>query len=297
MKKYLYSAIIALFTFVNCAGATVYAAPDDKTDTERQTEEAINTQNENTSTEEALSDNANPTAEAALTDEELAAYYKDSVFIGDSIMVGFRNYSAKQTSYVHDISFLAVGSYSAFNAMKPVEGDNVHPMYKGKKYQLWDAVPLIGSKRAFILLGMNDISILGLEGARDQYKELIDKIIETSPDIEIHIISVTYTLQGQGKAKLNNENLAQYNVLLQEMAEENGWGYVDLCTPISDGKGNLAEAYCSDGFVHLSPSAYEQWESELTNYANAQAAEESAESESEENTDNKSKIETILETR
>lgn len=286
MKKYLYITMIALFTFVNCAGATVYAAPDDKTDTELQTEDALNTQNENENAEETT-----------LTDEELAAYYKDSVFIGDSIMVGFRNYSAKQTSYVHDIPFLAVGSYSAFNAMKPVEGDNVHPMYKGKKYQLWDAVPLIGSKRAFILLGMNDISILGLEGARDKYKELIDKILETSPDIEIHIISVTYTLADQGKAKLNNENLAQYNVLLQEMAEENGWGYVDLCTPISDGNGNLAEAYCSDGFVHLSTSAYALWESELTCYANAQTAKEAAEPESEESPENKSKIATILEAK
>lgn len=300
MKKYLYIAMIALFTFVNCAGATVCAAPDDKTDTKLQTEEVLNPQNANetASTEETLTQEADQSLAAdALTDEELAAYYKDSVFIGDSIMVGFRNYSAKQTSYVHDISFLAVGSYSAFNAMKPVEGDNVHPIYKGKKYQLWDAVPLIGSKRAFILLGMNDISILGLEGARDQYKELIDKILESSPDIEIHIISVTYTLADQGKAKLNNENLAQYNVLLQEMAGENGWGYVDLCTPISDGKGNLAEAYCSDGFVHLSTSAYALWESELASYANAQAAEEAAKPVSKESPENQSKIETILEAK
>lgn len=126
-------------------------------------------------------------------------------------------------------------------------------------------------KRAFILLGMNDISILGLEGARDKYKELIDKILEASPDIEIHIISVTYTLKDQGKGKLNNENLAQYNLLLQEMAEENGWGYLDLCTPISDGEGNLAKEYCSDGFVHLSSSAYTLWETALIDYAGGQA--------------------------
>ena len=168
----------------------------------------------------------------------------------------------------------------------------------------------------FRSLGMNDISILGLEGARDQYKALIDKILETSPDIEIHIISVTYTLEGQGKGKLNNDNLAQYNILLQEMAEENGWGYIDLCTPISDGNGNLAEEYCSDGFVHLSNSAYSVWEARLTDYANAQAdlektgadTEPTADADTETNTetntevpeadtkkDTKSKIETLLE--
>lgn len=203
-----------------------------------------------------------------LTEEQLAEYYGDSVFVGDSIMLGFRNYSAKRKTFVHDIQFLAVGSYSVNNALKPVKGDNIHPKYKGKKCQLWDAIPLMGKKRVFILLGMNDIAILGLEHGRDKYKELIDKILETSPDVEIHIISVTYTLKDKGKKKLNNTNIDAYNVLLQEMAEDNGWGYIDLCTPISDGEGNLAEECCSDGFVHLTRAAYKLWESALIDYAN-----------------------------
>lgn len=254
-NKLMCAALTTILTLGSHPGAYVCAAPD-------------GTQTEQTQTKEKTPEEAQ--TDTVLTDAELAAYYGDSVFVGDSIMVGFRNYSAKKQSYVHDIQFLAVGSYSAFNAMKPVADKNVHPMYKGKKCQVWNAIPLIGSKRAFILLGMNDISILGLEGARDQYKELIDKILETSPDIEIHIISVTYTLKDQGKGKLNNENLAQYNILLQEMAEENGWGYLDLCTPISDGEGNLAQEYCSDGFVHLSNAAYTLWESKLIDYAKEQ---------------------------
>lgn len=296
-KNLICAVLTAALVLSGYAGGTVYAAADDAQvkDSQNENEQVQESQANELSTESS----AEPSTESRLTDEELVAYYGDSVFIGDSIMVGFRNYSAKQETYVHDIQFLAVGSYSAFNAMKPVTADNVHPMYKGKKCQVWDAVPLIGSKRAFILLGMNDISILGLEGARDQYKELIDKILESSPDIEIHIISVTYTLADQGIGKLNNENLAKYNVLLQEMAEENGWEYLDLCTPISDGKGNLAKEYCSDGFVHLSPSAYTLWESELIDYANAQAAQAKAESgngtASESAKESQSKIETILE--
>lgn len=293
-KRLLYTALATALILSNCAVKTAYASSDD-TLPQKLLEE--DTQTQESQTDEILPGSSEEqTAESGLTDEELASYYGDSVFIGDSIMVGFRNYSARQKTFVHDIPFLAVGSYSAFNAMKPVNADNVHPVYKGKKCQLWNAVPLIGSKRAFILLGMNDISILGLEGARDQYKELIDKILETSPDLEIHIISVTYTLADQGIGKLNNENLAKYNVLLQEMAEENGWDYLDLCTPLSDGNGNLAEEYCSDGFVHLSTAAYTLWESELIAYANAQAK-TGAENETEPETPNESqtKIETILE--
>lgn len=206
-----------------------------------------------------------------LTEEALAAYYGESVFVGDSIMMGFRNYCEYEKSpFANGIQFLTAGSYSAFNAAKPVEGKNVHPMYQGKKRQIWDAIPLMGVKRMFILLGTNDISMLGLERARDQYKEVIDKVLEASPDVEVHILSVTYTAKDKGKGKLNNENIAKYNILLQQMAAENGWGYIDIATPLSDGNGNLAAGNCSDGFVHLVHSAYGIWENVLRDYANEQ---------------------------
>lgn len=261
------AVLLAALVLGDCAGTYVYAAEGNTVqaqETEPQTEStAIPGAGGETQT--------GPEAEVAglLTEEELAQYFSESVFIGDSIMVGFRNYCAKQKeSFVNGAQFLAVGSYSAFNAMKPVRGDNVHPVYKGKKCQVWKALPQMGAKRVFLLLGMNDISILGLEGARDTYKELIEQILEVCPDAEIHIMSTTYTLEDAGKGKLNNENLAQYNILLQEMAQENGWGYVDVCTPLTDEDGNLDKAYCSDGFVHLLGAAYDVWADVLREYAN-----------------------------
>lgn len=282
----------------------------DKTQTEqKKTEQAQQSGTEQSKSEQSETKSQDVTQEEQAEAERLAQYYRDSVFIGDSIMLGFRNYSAKKTNFVHEIQFLAAGSYSAGNALKPVEGDNVHPKYKGKKYQVWDAVSMMGSKRVFILLGMNDIALLGLEGARDAYREVIDKIVEKSPDVEITVISVTYTLKGEGTKVLNNDNIAKYNVLLKEMAKENGWEYLDLCTPVSDGKGNLAEGYCSDGFVHLSTSAYDRWEKELIRYeklhpAQEEEAEEEAEVKAEsasktktENTGTKAKTETKVEAK
>ncbi len=254
-------AVVALLTALmvsNSAGTYVYAAESQPTKEQKA----------QVQTEETKEDNTSEDNVPQITEEELAQYYGNSVFVGDSIMLGFRNYcTKKEDSFVHEIQFLAAGSYSAFNAAKPVTDKNVHPLYKGKKYQVWEAVRLMGVERVFILLGMNDISILGLEGARDQYKEVIDKILEVNPDVEIHIMSTTYTLKNAGKGKLNNENIAKYNELLKKMAEENGWGYMDVATPISDGKGNLKSNYCSDEYVHLNSSAYDIWETVLRNYA------------------------------
>ena len=264
--KFLCIAIVGMLVFGDCATCTVYAAQSQSSNGSfAETSDDVSAEptegTETTSVTDAV-------GTAQLTDAQLAEYFGDSVFIGDSIMVGFRNYSAKKNTFVHDIEFLAAVSYSANNALKPVNGKNPHPKYQGKQYHLWDALPLMGKKRAFILLGMNDLIVMGLGDSRDKYKELIDKILETSPDMEIHIISVTYKLpEAEVKGCLDNPNIDIYNTLLQEMADENGWGYIDLCTPISDGKGGLAKECCSDNFVHLTGTAYTKWEAELIKYA------------------------------
>lgn len=219
---------------------------------------------------------------AELTDEQLAEYYGDSVFIGDSIMEGFRLYSVRQDSFVHDIQFLTAISYSVHNALRPVKGNIPHPEYQGKKYHVWDILPLLDKKRVFILLGTNDLVSYGPEANRDKYKELIDKILEASPDLEIHIVSVTYTVKGKEKGCLYNPCIDIYNSLLQEMAEENGWGYIDLCTAISDGEGNLESSLSSDNFVHLKIAAYALWEDELIHYANTMLLDTETEAEAEE---------------
>ena len=133
---------------------------------------------------------------------------------------------------------------------------------------MWDAVSDMGAKRVFISLGTNDIIMLGSEGAIERCRQVVDKILESCPGVEINCISVTYAAEGKEKGKLNNQSIAEYNGLLLQMAAQNGWGYLDLATPLADGRGNLSNEICSDGFVHLKNSAYTVWEEELIRYAN-----------------------------
>ena len=206
-----------------------------------------------------------------ISEEEIDAYFKDTVFVGDSIMLGFRNYCMKQKdSFLNDIQFLAEGSFSVNNALWDVTEKSVHPVYKGQKRQVWESISMMNAKKVFLFFGMNDLNISGLEGTCEKYKELISKIKEKSPDVEIHIISMTYTLKGAGKGKLKNDTIREFNELLQEMASENGWGFLDMATPLSDENGDLKAAYCSDGFVHQSRAAYDVWTTVIRDYARAQ---------------------------
>lgn len=233
-------------------------------------DEQAQSQTENLQETEAVPEDMEAGDIEEMTQEELALYFGESVFIGDSVMIGLRNYSMNQEgdSCLSGAQFLAAVGYSSYNALQPVTGKHIHPLYKGKKCQVWDAVSDMGAKRVFISLGTNDIIMLGSEGAIERCRQVVDKILESCPGVEINCISVTYAAEGKEKGKLNNQSIAEYNGLLLQMAAENGWGYLDMATPLSDGRGNLANEICSDGFVHLKNPAYAVWEEELIRYAN-----------------------------
>ena len=138
-RKMLCALLVVMLVLNSRSVGYVYAAQESKSS---EIPESIDSPIEESQTtpdtlselaeSEIQSDNTN-----TMTEEELAAYYGSSVFIGDSIMVGFRNYCAKQKTFAHNIQFLAAGNYSVFNALKPVTANSVHPMYRGKKYQVW----------------------------------------------------------------------------------------------------------------------------------------------------------------
>lgn len=199
---------------------------------------------------------------------EAEEYFDHSVFVGDSIMLGFRNYAMKnQDTFLGNMEFLAAGSFSANNAMWPVDKKSVHPVYQGKQRHIWESIALMKGEKVFLMLGMNDLNVYGLEGSCEAYKELIGKIEEANPKAEFHIMSMTYVLKGKGKGKLENNTIREFNVMLEQMAEENGWGFVDIAGPLADGNGDLAEEYCSDDFAHQKPEAYDVWTEVLREYA------------------------------
>lgn len=216
--------------------------------------------------------------EIEISEEAIDAYYANSVFLGDSIMLGFRNYTRKQAedSFLKQIQFLAAGSYSASNSLWDVTEKSVHPLYQGKKLQAWDSIEKIAPDKVFICLGLNDLNISGLQGSLDKYSELIRRIQEKSPDVEIHIISMTYTLAGASSGKLQNDTIREYNLMLLDAAIQNGWGYIDVANALADDNGDLAEGYCSDGFVHQTAAAYDVWTRVLRDYARADLRVETA---------------------
>lgn len=76
-----------------------------------------------------------------------------------------------------------------------------------------DCVAKSGAKKLYIMLGMNDLGVYGIDKTIENYKTLLGKILEKTPDIKIYVQSMTpmtSTSQIIGK-NLNNENIKKYN--------------------------------------------------------------------------------------
>lgn len=223
----------------------------------------------------ARADNTEAIDEAAeassVSEEDLDAYFDGSVFVGDSVLMGFRNYAMKRGgSCLGRMQFLAAGSFSVYNALLPVSSKSVHPVYQGQQRLVWESLGMLQAKKVFLFFGLNDLNMGSLESTCGRYAQVIANIKAACPDAEIHIMSMTYTKQGKGKGKLNNPTIRQFNDMLRQMASDSGWGFVDIANPLADGNGDLAAAYCSDNYVHQTNAAYDVWAAVLREYAKSQ---------------------------
>lgn len=206
-----------------------------------------------------------PPLKASISDEDIDEFFKNSVFIGDSVMQGFRNYCARSKDpFLKNLDFLASGSFSAHNAFWSVSSKSKHPMYKGSQRPVWESVKMIGDKNVYICLGLNDLN--AGKDAVEKYTKLIKKIIEYNPGVNMNIISMTYTYKDAGKNRLNNENIKKFNEDMKNIATENSWGFINLADPLSDESGNLKAEYCSDKYVHHTNKAYAVWRDVLREY-------------------------------
>lgn len=200
-----------------------------------------------------------PVSESEAVD---VSWFDDVAFIGDSVSVKLQYYAAS-TQALGDATFLCAGSLSASNALHTVTSESTHPTYQGKKMALEDSVALSGVDKVYIMLGMNNIAF-GLENSTGDMVEMIDRILEKSPDVTIVIQSVTPMAKTSRTANqwLNNDSIAAYNQRMQEICHERGWYYLAVEEMFKDEDGYLIREYCSDPDemgIHFSTQAAEIW--------------------------------------
>lgn len=204
-----------------------------------------------------------------VSDNEVKAYYDRAVFVGDSLMEGYRNYALlDMDACANQSDFLAVRSYSLVHALKPSTEDELQPVFQGQRLNIWDAIPQMDVDRVFIMFGTNDLVSRDPERIFYDYMALLDKIREQCPDLEFHVISMTPVAAGAGKGLLNRDGVRDLNQLLKINADSYGYDYIDIYSSLADEQGDLPAELCSDGLIHETRAAYENnWDNTLRDYA------------------------------
>lgn len=193
-----------------------------------------------------------------------ADYFDNSAFVGDSVSLKLSYYAAA-TGALGNAQFFTAGSLGSGNALWEVSDESVHPSYQGVKMLVEDCVAASDADSVYIMLGMNDIALYGIDDSVANYKTLVDNIKAQSPDIKVVVQSMTpmtdtSTIFGED---LNNEVIKEYNNRLLALCNENNWDFVDVASVMYDAEGiNLNRDYCSDpdGLgVHFTEAGCEAW--------------------------------------
>ena len=189
-----------------------------------------------------------------------SSFFDDAVFVGDSVSLKLTNYHLS-TAALGNAAFLTSGSLGVANAMWDLyREDAVHPSYQGETVTVVDGIAKTGRQKVYLMLGINDLGLYGVEGTIENFKTLTADILSRSPNVTFYIQSVTPILEDYGS--LTKAKIDEYNALLSEYCREQGWYFVDVASVLRDQNGYLPYDYCSDPDVmgiHFTDLACEIW--------------------------------------
>lgn len=226
------------------------------------------------SSESAAESSENSEATQSTSGPVETSFFDDAVFIGDSVSLRLTLYCQSHPGALGKAQFLTSGSLGSGNALEKVTSDSVHPYYQGEHMSVEDGVKASGAKKVFIMLGMNDVGLYGVDDSVKNMETLIQRILDKSPDAEIYLQSMTPILTGHERKVLNNENLDKYNAKLKELAKEKGYHFADVASVMKQEDGSLKPEYCSDGGedgmgIHFTDAGAEAWIDYLLQNANS----------------------------
>ncbi len=130
-----------------------------------------------------------------------------------------------------------------------------------------DGILSVGAKKAFIMVGINDL-LKGVSPSDilEDYSKIVKILIEHGHQV---YIQSTLFCNGTLLSVVCTKNLNKINVLnsgLDQLAKQHGLTYINLNSDLSF-NGQLNELYTYDG-LHLNASGYEVWKTKIEQYIN-----------------------------
>ena len=197
------------------------------------------------------------------------SYFSDAAFLGDSLTVGFSDYSI-------NLGGALICGYTGVGPDAIVNRSAVKSSTRGEEIAL-DVLAAAQPKKLYILLGTNTLTTLG---AADRflayYGQMLDLLRQTLGDdcvIYVQSIPPVRPAAAEEKPGLASDVLRSVNEQLAQMAADRGCVYLDLWETFADGEGSLKEILAAPDGVHFSAgNGYGAWVTYLRNHAKYSAA-------------------------
>ena len=192
------------------------------------------------------------------------SYFSDAAFLGDSLTVGFSDYSI-------NLGGALICGYTGVGPDAIVNRSAVKSSTRGEEIAL-DVLAAAQPKKLYILLGTNTLTTLG---AADRflayYGQMLDLLRQTLGDdcvIYVQSIPPVRPAAAEEKPGLASDVLRSVNEQLARMAADKGCVYLDLWETFADGEGSLKEILAAPDGVHFSAgNGYGAWVTYLRNHA------------------------------
>ena len=192
------------------------------------------------------------------------SYFSDAAFLGDSLTVGFSDYSI-------NLGGALICGYTGVGPDAIVNRSAVKSSVRGQEVAL-DVLAAARPKKLYILLGTNTLTTLG---ASDRflayYGQMLDLLRQALGDdcvIYVQSIPPVRPEAAAEKPGLASDVLRSVNEQLAQLAAQKGCVYLDLWEAMADGEGNLKEVLAAPDGVHFSAgNGYGAWVTYLRNHA------------------------------
>lgn len=185
------------------------------------------------------------------------AFFDDAVFVSDSQGLIFYN-CVKYAGVLDGAVHLCRNSYSIDSAAN----DKMYLSWRGQNYPIEEAIAKTEAKRAFLMLGINDVghySLSQMDELMENWTVVIDRIQARIPDLQICIQPLLPVWTGGETEAVNNEIVCAHNEKLKVLAEEKGCVFIDLTPYFVDSTGGMATCYSGDHYVHTNAAGVDTW--------------------------------------
>ncbi len=170
-------------------------------------------------------------------------FFKNDLFIGDSISTGLYLYSYLDKNNV----FAEVGLNPESAATHQIDG-----------VTCIDKATSMQPKHIYIMLGSNGLAFLDGSYMANKLKDLVQLLKTACPSSQIYIISippVTKAHEAEGAETMAKVN--SYNEALKKVCADNGYKFIDICTPMKDAEGYFSSKYAEADGLHFLGGAYQ----------------------------------------